>query len=56
MLCTLAERNERKSVNLLTSGMSCGANLVPKLPVEPRTNGDDFHCFFESFVLVSVGW
>jgi len=36
--------------------MSRGANLVPKLLRAHRTNGDDCHRFFESFVLVSVGW
>ncbi len=33
-----------------------GANLVPKLPLEPRNNGDDRHRFFECFVSVSLGW
>ena len=33
-----------------------GANLVPKLLRAHRTNGDDRHRFFESFVPVSLGW
>ena len=36
--------------------MSRGANLVPKLLRAHRTNGDDRHRYFESFVSVSLGW
>ena len=32
-----------------------GANLVPKLPLELRNNGDDRHRFFESFVSLRPG-
>ena len=34
--------------------ITCGANLVPKPPRARRTNGDDFHRFFESFLSVSL--
>ena len=35
--------------------LQSGANLVPKLPLEPRNNGDDGHRFFVSFMSVSLG-
>ena len=31
-------------------------SLVPRLPPQRRTNGDDRHRFFEAFVSVSPGW
>ena len=44
--------NQSDFVPLDESWCQLGAKTTPA----PRNNGDDPHRFFESFVLVSVGW
>jgi len=51
----ITQRSSSKpSVISCVEHASPGANLVPKLPLEPRNNRDDRHRFFECFVSVSL--